>query len=212
MTIKLEVGKKYRNRNGEVVEIVKELIRHGFYKFQNPLYISYSIDGRLLKEVETPLDLIEEVNELVKKLHKHAELIKAWADGAQIEWQSNSGRWLSTTQPEWDLNRCYRIKPPEVPQWRKDLAEKMKVGGVLQFNWGGDNPWKESLLSIDRVLDDEGNMTEGRYRIKPETKPDVVETWSVSKDNFYKDSTSSANLKLIWYGETGNLKGAEVLK
>ena len=55
-------------------------------------------------------------------------------------------------------------------------------------------------------------MTEGRYRIKPETKPDVVETWSVSKDNFYKDSTSSANLKLIWYGETGNLKGAEVLK
>jgi hypothetical protein len=48
------------------------------------------------------------------KPHKHAELIKAWADGAQIQvlHPSNSS-WWDANPPLWDLDYQYRIKPEE---------------------------------------------------------------------------------------------------
>jgi hypothetical protein len=53
--------------------------------------------------------------------HKHAEIIKAWADGAEIEWL-NYGQWLmcSNNKPVWCENDEYRVKPtpkPDVWQW-----------------------------------------------------------------------------------------------
>ena len=48
------------------------------------------------------------------KPHKHAELIKAWADGAVIQFKSE-GTWLDTqdNEPFWDMGNEYRIKPEE---------------------------------------------------------------------------------------------------
>ena len=46
--------------------------------------------------------------------HKHAALIKAWADGAAIEFGSSTAEeWTTTTTPLWDVNTEYRIKPEE---------------------------------------------------------------------------------------------------
>jgi len=53
----------------------------------------------------------------VKRLrpHIHAEMIKAWADGAQIECQSADGRWVTLPTLAWDALSKYRIKPdPDV--------------------------------------------------------------------------------------------------
>lgn len=48
------------------------------------------------------------------KPHKHAELIKAWADGAEIQWYANAlDVWKNTPQPIWEEATQYRIKPPE---------------------------------------------------------------------------------------------------
>jgi hypothetical protein len=49
------------------------------------------------------------------KPHKHAELIKAWADGAQIEYWDFKERWVEVTNPCWEME-MYRIKPekPEI--------------------------------------------------------------------------------------------------
>ena len=44
------------------------------------------------------------------KPHKHAELIKAWADGAKIERLDNY-TWIDDIEPIWYLNWEYRIKP-----------------------------------------------------------------------------------------------------
>jgi hypothetical protein len=50
------------------------------------------------------------------KPHKHAELIKAWADGHTIQRQSKiDGRWWDQDDPEWDEDYEYRIKPEEKP-------------------------------------------------------------------------------------------------
>jgi hypothetical protein len=48
------------------------------------------------------------------KPHKHAELIKAWADGHTIQTQSKiDGSWWDQDDPEWDEGYEYRIKPAE---------------------------------------------------------------------------------------------------
>lgn len=49
----------------------------------------------------------------MNKPHKHAELIKAWADGAEIECRSpyTNYKWGSTTAPLWLPSYEYRVKP-----------------------------------------------------------------------------------------------------
>lgn len=88
--------------------------------------------------------------------HKHAELIKAWADGAEIEAYQGGGSWKCVSSPAWNMGTTYRIKP--------------------------------------------------------EPKPDVVTLDSVQLEgNEAFFTIEEPNLKLIWCGETGKLKSAEIL-
>lgn len=49
--------------------------------------------------------------------HKHAEVIKAWADGAQVQLKRHDG-WIDEPDPHWIPNFYYRIKPAEkVVRW-----------------------------------------------------------------------------------------------
>ena len=67
--------------------------------------------------------------------HKHAELIKAWADGADIEYQSRaSGGWYCAVEPDWSSKFKFRIKPTKsdkeiqiekLEQQAKDLAKEI---------------------------------------------------------------------------------------
>ena len=58
------------------------------------------------------------------KPHKHAELIKAWADGAEIQHQGGDGNWYDSPsyppQMIWYEGTNYRTKPepkPDVVQY-----------------------------------------------------------------------------------------------
>ena len=55
----------------------------------------------------------------MRKPHKHAELIKAWADGAEIEfYRELSANWIGYKKgenPSWDEDYEYRIKPEPKP-------------------------------------------------------------------------------------------------
>lgn len=52
-----------------------------------------------------------------KKPHKHAEVIKAWADGAEIEVQrAPDGEWFLVDSPHWYGDYGYRVKPREFPK------------------------------------------------------------------------------------------------
>jgi hypothetical protein len=47
--------------------------------------------------------------------HKHAELIKAWADGATIEYREGEMyQWATVKKPSWRECTQYRIKPQPV--------------------------------------------------------------------------------------------------
>ena len=74
------------------------------------------------------------------KPHKHAELIKAWADGAEIEEQTPSGYlWRFTSHPSWNLNFNYRIKPKD--HHRYYWADKDRIVQI-------DDPLKVSNLRL----------------------------------------------------------------
>jgi hypothetical protein len=52
----------------------------------------------------------------VKTPHIHAAVIKAWADGAQIETRSHAtDSWTPSTGPCWYSDREYRVKPEPKP-------------------------------------------------------------------------------------------------
>ena len=96
--------------------------------------------------------------------HKHAELIKAWADGAEIQVYSPWAKtWRDAGTPSWCGTNEYRIKPEPTPDAIKYVSVKL--------HW----------------------HTKGIAR------------WDNVEAQF-------ANLKIVFNGETGELKSAEVLK
>jgi hypothetical protein len=96
------------------------------------------------------------------KPHKHAELIKAWADGAKIqEFHDVINEWLLISHPRWNEHKEYRIQPEPKPDFETYLC---KI----------NHQWHE-------------------FNIEPRHKG-----W--------------ASIKLIWDGETKELKNSKVLK
>ena len=55
----------------------------------------------------------------MKTPHKHAELIKAWADGDEIEVLDHD-KWWSVPSPFWTEERQYRIKPEPKPDFVRE--------------------------------------------------------------------------------------------
>ena len=99
----------------------------------------------------------------MKTPHKHAALIKAWADGAEIEYKYfRSGQWIQIGTPNWDATVEYRIKPEPKPD-RVYYGVFDGVGGVM-------------LDSCFTAIEDDGD-----------------------------------HIRIIFDGDTGKLKSAEVL-
>lgn len=61
--------------------------------------------------------------------HRHAELIKAWADGKTIQVKQPWG-WADTPTPLWTEDTEYRIKPDSVIQ---SLIDAYKNGETIQY-------------------------------------------------------------------------------
>lgn len=50
--------------------------------------------------------------------HKHAEVIKKWADGAKIQYKpTGTFEWDDIDKPSWFENVQYRVKPNKVKGW-----------------------------------------------------------------------------------------------
>jgi len=62
----------------------------------------------------------------MKTPHKHAEVIKAWADGCAIEYNIGNDVWVEMHNPIWHANNKYRIKPEPKP----DVVKYMGVENI----------------------------------------------------------------------------------
>lgn len=65
--------------------------------------------------------------------HKHAALIKAWADGATIQYCYTPGVWEDciNNQPKWNVEDEYRVKP--------ELADLERYGVEVGDVWSTMN-------------------------------------------------------------------------
>jgi hypothetical protein len=64
----------------------------------------------------------------MKTPHKHAKLIKAWADGAEIEYRKQGAYWVADDEMGWYEDYEYRIKPEPKPDYSNDWNA---VAGVI---------------------------------------------------------------------------------
>jgi len=66
----------------------------------------------------------------MKTPHKHAELIKAWADGAEIEEQHLKKDWAPFTDGHWMESDSwnYRIKPEPKPDVVRQYCLQLTYG------------------------------------------------------------------------------------
>ena len=65
------------------------------------------------------------------KPHKHAAIIKAWADGAQIQYLRDPGvrdQWCDCATPIWSGSATYRIKPEPKPDVSITTHLSLSVG------------------------------------------------------------------------------------
>lgn len=75
--------------------------------------------------------------------HKHAELIKAWADGAKIQLLDFQGNWIDSqdNRPVWDVTTTYRIKPES-----SDLERYgVEVGDV----WSSKGDYTQTVARVN---------------------------------------------------------------
>lgn len=63
------------------------------------------------------------------KAHKHSELIKAWADGAEIECK-DCGAWYYAKDPRWQEDMEYRIKTEPKPDWYRHYMVAEEGNGI----------------------------------------------------------------------------------
>jgi hypothetical protein len=94
------------------------------------------------------------------KPRKHAELIKAWADGATIErlWNDYNGRvssWLIDNEPDWSEFEEYRIKPEPKPDVFKNFMLVSHPLAGLKFSDVTGLPRKEGEQWIRVYIDGE---------------------------------------------------------
>jgi hypothetical protein len=79
---------------------------------------------------------------VMKTPHKHAELIKAWADGAEIQYRADSNWYdCASNSPMWDERQEYRIKLEPKPDSNLYFrAMNYEHGnGPSEVIWTGDN-------------------------------------------------------------------------
>lgn len=80
--------------------------------------------------------------------HVHADLIKAWADGAIIQYylDTYNAGWEDCTPygPAWDATTKYRIKPEEI------LLEgiPLKVGEVIYYAYSNNRPYRSVVREV----------------------------------------------------------------
>jgi len=114
--------------------------------------------------------------------HKHRDLIRAWADGAEIQGKNFNGNWVDINSTiSWNDNFEYRIKPKQKPDdeitrlikqrdsyrgWADRLANA--ISEHFEYDIGEHSsancPWTNAMVCI-----------ESPQPIKPEPKTDKNE-------------------------------------
>ena len=94
----------------------------------------------------------------MNKKHKHAEVIKAWADGKLIQRHCHGDwvDWLIKESPSWEEDQNYRIKPEPKPDVVKYAQVKLNSFKHPRIDISSMYEWTtEPLANIVFTFDSE---------------------------------------------------------
>jgi len=83
--------------------------------------------------------------------HKHADVIHAWAEGAEVEYLAGDGSWIPCDHnPQWWTANEYRVKPSfEIIKYRNYITEEGRIGVVVE----GEPPPDDMSMWLDDWLE-----------------------------------------------------------
>jgi len=115
------------------------------------------------KNLGSPFDIVVEENQKGSKIkQRNAEFIKAWADGATIEYRpSPLYPWSEEEVPNWFKLGEFRVKPEELPDF--------SVGATIIFNktpQGYIEFAKEGANNVEFIFDGNTKKLKGVELIK----------------------------------------------
>jgi len=118
--MKIEAGKTYYMRDGGVAGPMEIYASHFQGWATHPdgrkQYRAWGNDGDHCQDEYNLTSEVAALEAPARTPHKHAEVIKAWADGAEIEFKySTYPDWEACPDPKWQMGSVYRIKPAPVP-------------------------------------------------------------------------------------------------
>lgn len=92
--------------------------------------------------------------------HKHAALIKAWADGASIQWRDNAlCEWNTSIALNWTANE-YRVKPeakPNVVMWQAVASNGAVIDAFLAAEYALAHHGTVAAIRIEINYNDPAN-------------------------------------------------------
>lgn len=86
----------------------------------------------------------------MKTPHKHAEIIKAWADGATVQCAlPNTRDWVTTNTPTWVYDLQYRVKPEPKTYWF--CVVQLRRGGRIHNTCLATKEETETKMAVYRT-------------------------------------------------------------
>lgn len=139
--------------------------------------------------------------------HKHAAVIKAWADGAQVELQNSSGAWSIVGRPYFDAKfQEYRVYDP-LREFKDAYARGEKVEVYHDGRWQCVTGVTSCLYhNRPNILFCVGILRDNPLRIAPKPKPDYKETGILQHGGKYNAVVVTVD------GTTGQPKSVELVK
>lgn len=163
--MQLEEGKTYLTRQGDEVTVRNKKEGIFFPWISDSGEKSFTNSGNYFTDGGKSVhDIVSEVITAPAKLaripHVHAEVIKAWADGAQIEHQNTrAGGWHLADSPAWNPDTKYRVKPEPVPNvvtWCAVITNGELCYGNQDLSTA-QRPYQTGLLRIEINNTDSAN-------------------------------------------------------
>lgn len=87
----------------------------------------------------------------MNKKHKHAEVIKAWADGAEIQASYKGGPWINFDEPSWCPETDFRIKPP-APKWPETTISGESLERIYLDTDSGDSGYDDFIALANAAI------------------------------------------------------------
>jgi hypothetical protein len=146
----------------------------------------------------------------MNKPHRHADVIKAWADGAQVEVRRDDGTWVLLPRPSFQARAPYRVHDP-----LREYKEAYARGENIEVYCCAPGIWEpfdnyQAASGLDTATKWVFMATHNR-RLRIAPKPDYT-TRGMLYASPARSPSIGVKVTVLFDGETNKPKAVELIK